>query len=194
MPVIVDYPAVLQTLAGLGLKCLHYNGGVFGWPSGVAVHHAGWILKDDPTLTAEARKIAAVVSPPAITTLSLGLIQVWQQHLSGPMWIMPGSHWAYELTYGGQARLAELLGSVGIDQAELIARTEAAAIAFDTNEAVLAGGFVTNLLKMLNVTDFTAVFPEAETIALLHHHQQVWWTSRSAERIAAIAVWGAEPR
>lgn len=176
MAAIVDYAIVLQTLTAQGLKCLHYNGGVFGFLQDTPVRHVGWLTGDDPTLTAVARASAHLVSPPTSSTLSRGLIETWTSNLAGPLWILPGSHWAYELTYGGQKKLADLLNRLSIAPDSLSNRTTADAIAFELSDIEPAMAFCTHLLDLLNVTDFTAIWPQSRVTALLHHHRQIWWT------------------
>ena len=36
------------------------------------------------------------------------------------------------------------------------------------------------LLEMLISSDFMIAFPKRDTLCTLHHHKQLWWTTRDA--------------
>src|SRR4051812_39634096 len=100
MPRIIDYQQVLATLTSRGLKSLYYNSGSFGFDVGPRDLACGWIGPPDGTLKESARAIATRVPPPHAQNLARLLARAWWSILPGAMWIMPGSHWAYELDFG----------------------------------------------------------------------------------------------
>jgi hypothetical protein len=174
MPTIIDYPAVLQTLER-NLRCVYPNSGAFGVPSGVTNHILGWAAADDPTIRSEVRAFLRIVPQPAPRRLASLLTRAWQEHLLGPLWLMPASHWAYELQFGGLDWLPGLLNDIGVGADSLRSRTDGSAIQFEFAETEILRPLVERLFEKLIASDFTIAFPDRPVVALLHHHQQIWW-------------------
>jgi hypothetical protein len=173
---IVDYPRVLEQLTGLGLVCNYHNSGAFGFPAARACHIVGWIGGEDSTIRPEMRRQARLIPPPYEPNLSRLALQAWQRLVPGePAWLMPMSHWAYELQFGGAAWLPGLLESVGVDPALLRPRNDAAAIAFDPAEPGAFERFLAGLLLNLGDSDFMLAFARPGVLCMVHHHRQLWW-------------------
>ena len=177
MPWIVDYVQVLAQMRSQGLRDLYYNSGAFGFSNESVVESVGWIGGEDPTLRPAARDLARSVPPPYAEELIARVVRAWREHLPGPVWVMPTSHWAYELDFGSRDWMAALLEHSGIDSGLLQPRTNAAAIEFTLNEADAFSHLAEGLLRMLFGSDFALAFPGKPVVCTLHHHKQVWWTS-----------------
>jgi len=177
MPTLIDYPLVLHQLQSEGLKCHYYNGGSFGFPAAANPQIRGWLGPPDETIRPEMRLLTRNLNDPYEATLSDWASHAWQQFLPGTVWIMPASHWSFELTHGNQSWLPDLLTSIGIDPGLLIERTNASAIEFLLNEDSLFRTFIQGLLTNLTASDFTLVFPSRKTVCTLHHHKQLWWVT-----------------
>ncbi len=169
---VIDYPVVLATLESAGLKCAYPNSGAFGLPPECNQHLIGWASDDDPTIRPEARAALRILPDPSLPAL---LNQAWQHHLPGPLWLMPASHWAYELQFGSADWLPSLLRDHGIDPDSLRPRTDGSAIEFAPTESDSLLAIVQQLFTHLIASDFTAAFPRHPVVALLHHHRQIWW-------------------
>jgi hypothetical protein len=172
---MIDYSTVLETLERSGLRCVYPNSGAFGLPAGGETHIIGWCGADDPTIRVEVRSTIRVVPPPANQSLALLLSRAWKQHLAGPIWLMPASHWAFELQFGGADWLPSLLADYAIDPELLRPRSDGSAIQFQPEEADSFSAMVQSLLERLTASDFTVAFPGRPVMAMLHHHQQIWW-------------------
>jgi hypothetical protein len=170
---IVDYQKVLEELTGQGLKCNYPNGGAFGFESGALVR--GWIGPVDSTIRASMLAEARQVAKPFEENLAGLLTRVWEKHLPGVAWVMPGSHWSYELHHGNGKWLAELIGDMGLDDKILAARTDAAAIEFSADEREIFQRFAQTLLEKLVGSDFFIAFLGRPAVCTLHHHRQIWW-------------------
>jgi hypothetical protein len=175
LPSIIDYSTVLQTLDASGLRCVYPNSGAFGLPADAESHFVGWLAVDDPTIRPEMRSAVRIVPPPAARSLAESLRRIWQEHFRGPLWLMPASHWAYELQFGHADWLPALLGQHGVDPALLRSRSDGSAIEFQLDEADSLLTMVENLFERLVASDFTVAFPGKTVAALLHHHRQIWW-------------------
>src|SRR5438874_9760388 len=97
-----------------GLRCLYHNSGAFGVGGDVAVEAAGWVGPEDPTIRPAARPFVRSVPPPYESRLASLVVRTWQEVLAGPAWLMPKSHWAYELEFGSSAWLPGALTRAGI--------------------------------------------------------------------------------
>lgn len=177
-------------MTGQRLQSLYYNSGAFGFAEGVAVQSVGWVGPDDSSLRPEARELAVRVAPPYETTLGALVVRAWQDYLPGKVWLMPKSHWAYELDFGSRDWMPSLLEHAGIDSSLLQSRTNAAAIEFNLTEAGAFRHLVEGLLRMLLGSDFAIVFPGRQVICTLHHHKQVWWQSDDAVLIESLRAIG----
>lgn len=193
MPWIVEYEQVLDQMRGQGLRSLYYNSGAFGFPEGIATHAVGWVGPADPSLRPAARESAVAVPPPYEPTLAQRVIRAWQDCLPGKVWLMPKSHWAYELDFGSRDWMPSLLERAGIDAGLLQPRTNAAALEFKLDEAEPFGHVVEGLLRMLLGSDFALAFPGRPVVCTIHHHKQVWWQSSDAgliERLRGMGMTG----
>ena len=192
MPWIVDYPQVLQQMREQGLRCLYYNSGAFGFSPDVATKSIGWIGPDDPTLRPEARRLIQGVPPPYERELVGRVVRAWQTLLPGTVWLMPKSHWAYELDFGSRDWMPALLEHAGIDSGLLQARTNAAAMEFALAESASFSHVAEGLLRMLLGSDFALAFPGRAVTCTIHHHKQVWWTSPDPQLIASLQQLGGQ--
>ena len=177
MPKIIEYSIVLDSLTQRGFKSLYHNSGAFGFPVGTATLSRGWIGPDDPSIRESARPFVRHVELPHEPRLAHLLTTAWQQFLPGPIWVMPKSHWAYELEFGSRDWLPELLGKIGIDSVLLRPLNNGAAIEFSAVETAHLELFVRELLTRLLGSDFQAVFADHRTICTIHQQGQLWWTS-----------------
>jgi hypothetical protein len=195
LPWIVDYAQVLEQMKSQGMPSLYYNSGAFGFSEGAAVHSTGWIGPEDSTLRPAATELATRVAPPYEQHLGELVVRAWGEHLPGRVWLMPRSHWAYELDFGSRDWMPALLEHVGVDSGLLQPRTNAAAIEFHLSETGPFLHVVQGLLRMLLGSDFALVFPGRPATCTLHHHKQVWWTSTDRQLIASLrSMAGAEDR
>ena len=194
MPVIVDYALALSQLLGKGFHSLYYNSGAFGFPDDAATESVGWVGPDDPTLRPAARALAHSVPPPYEQNLAKLLVGAWQHRLPGKIWLMPKSHWAYELDFGNRDWLPGALQQIGVDPGALQSRTNASPIEFDARETAHFSQFIEASFAGLLGSDFALAFPGRPVVCTLHHHTQVWWTSTDRELIAqlkAAATYGS---
>jgi hypothetical protein len=181
VPTVIDYTTVLETLERSGLRCVYPNSGAFGLPPGGETHVIGWCAKDDPTIRAQVRSAIRVVPPPASQSLATMLRRAWQQNPPGPIWLMPASHWAFELQFGAADWLPSLLADHAIDPELLRPRSDGSAIQFQPEEADSFSAMVRSILERLVASDFTVAFPGRPVTAMLHHHQQIWWQTSDRE-------------
>jgi hypothetical protein len=188
VPQIVDYSIVLERMSGLKLRSLYYNSGSFGFDADESTQSIGWIGPADPTIKAAARNFIRLVPEPYAENLAKLLVRAWAQILPGKIWIMPASHWAYELDFGSRDWMPAALQEIGIDSELLRERTNAAAIEFLPEESPMAESFVAGLLEMLKQSDFAIAFPDHRVTCLLHHHKQLWWTSADSAVMDRLAI------
>ncbi len=174
---IVEYQDVLERLGSDGLRCLYHNSGAFGFNDSVSTFSRGWAGEADASIRPEAQALLRTVPPPFEPTLAKQMVRAWQAFLPGPIWVMPKSHWAYELEFGSKDWIASLLENSGVDPGLLTGRNNAAALEFPLAEAEWCSHLVEGLLRMLLGSDFTLAWPGRGTICTVHHHKQLWWTS-----------------
>jgi hypothetical protein len=179
MPSIIDYQIVLDRLTAEGLECHYYNGGSFGF--GAAAEVRGWIGPADGTIRPELGKFTRSVPEPFAAALAALAARAWRQVLAGNVWVMPGSHWSYELNFGSRQWLPGLLGGCGIDFSQLTGRSDAAAIEFLPGEEAGFEDFVRGLLAGLTMSDFAMAFPGRAAACTIHHHQQLWWVTNNQQ-------------
>lgn len=173
---IVDYPLVLEQLTGLGLVCNYHNSGAFGFPRGTPFHIVGWIGGDDATIRPEMRDKTHPISPPYDQNLARLAGQAWAQLLPDEdAWLMPMSHWAYEMQFGSAGWMPDLLRSVGIDPGEVEWRNNGSALAFPPAERSACERFIAGLLTNLGDSDFMLAFPRHAVLCMVHHGKQLWW-------------------
>ena len=187
MPRIIEYPFALQHFQNQGLVCNYFNGGAFGFARGLDVHILGWIAADDPTIRPQLRPHIRLVTPPVEENMARAASAVWQKECPGPAWIMPLSHWAFELDFGSKNWLPNLIESVGVESKSLASRSDASPIEFDQDEHFQLLEFVRVLLENLTASDFMLAFPSHPLLCTIHHHKQLWWTSSDNSLIQRIS-------
>jgi hypothetical protein len=190
VPWIIDYPVVLEQMREQHFKSLYYNSGAFGFHGEIQPQIVGWLGPLDSTLKAHAHDMAIQIPEPHEENLAKLLVRAWREHLEGRVWLMPMSHWSYELDFGSRDWMPALLESVGVDPGLLSHRNNAAAIEFEPDEPEQLEKMVLVLLQMLQQSDFAIVFPRRPVIVTLHHHKQLWWQtsdSNLAEALRAMA-------
>ena len=180
VPTIIDFEGVLQRMGAEGFRSLYHNSGAFGFARGANVHYAGWVGPDDPSIRAEMRQYIRSVTPPYDTNLARAAAEVWTTHLSGPAWIMPMSHWSYELDFGSRDWMPAALNAIGVNGDELCVRANGAAIEFQANEHTGMESLVSQLLTHLRTSDFMLAFPGRPVLCIVHHHKQLWWQTTDA--------------
>jgi hypothetical protein len=189
VPWIIDYQHVLEQMQSQQMRCLYYNSGAFGFASDASAQSIAWIGAEDPSIKPGAREFVRQILEPYESNLATHAADVWQAHLRGRAWIMPMSHWAYELDYGAPVWLPPLLEHIGIDPGLLQGRNNAAAIEFSPDERVDFQFMVHRLLEMLSGSDFMIAFPNQPVLCMIHHHRQLWWSTpdpRLLEKIDAL--------
>lgn len=176
MATIVDYPRVIEQLTSRGLVCNYHNSGAFGFPRGADFHIVGWIGGDDATIRPEMREKAQLIPPPYEDNLARLAVCAWEQLLPDEdAWLMPMSHWAYEMQFGSAGWMPDLLRSAGIDPKDLDWRNNGSALAFPPAEREQCARFIAGLLGNLGDSDFMLAFPGRGVLCMIHHHQQLWW-------------------
>ena len=118
-------------------------------------------------------------------------VAAWQNEFPGPAWIMPLSHWAFELDFGSKGWLPTLIQSLDIEPQVLAPRSDASPLEFHPSEHGQLLRFVQTLLENLTSSDFMLAFPSHRILCTIHHHQQLWWTSSDKaliERISGYSV------
>lgn len=177
MPWIIDYSRVLEQMRQQHCRCLYYNSGAFGFDTTLKAQTAGWIGPEDPTITPEARALTYSFADPYEHNLTQAAMDLWRTHLPGRLWIMPMSHWAYELDFGSAQWLPQALEQAGLDPGLLVGRNNGAAIEFGLHEAEAAGSLLHRLLQQLQNSDFMMAFPNHPLLCMVHHHKQLWWST-----------------
>jgi hypothetical protein len=186
MPWIIDYDTVVEQMRKQKLKCNYYNSGAFGFADPVGVKHLGWIGPDDSSIRPAAREFARAVPPPYEANLADRLTRAWLAHFPGRVWAMPMSHWAYELDYGSRDWMPALIEHIDLDPGLLQGRNNAAAIEFSVDEAHHLKHFAQRLLEMLMSSDFMLAFVGQPTLCTLHHHKQLWWSTKDDAVLTAL--------
>ena len=178
MPNIIDYRTVLERLEGSGMVCNYHSSGAFGYPEQTPTEVLAWVGPIDTTIKPEFRERARLVEEPFAQNLAHLVDRAWREALGGVAWLMPASHWAYELNFGGGEWLARLLSEAGVDPKILAERTEASAVEFSPLESEPFYRTIEGLLRQMSESDFMAVWPDEGVLAQLHHHKQIWWVAR----------------
>src|SRR6476661_6383075 len=144
MPVLVDYPVVLETMQRQGFKSLYYNSGAFGFADAAGVGHVGWAIGEDSTLRPAARELVRRVEPATVERLSELAAEAWERFFPGVAWVMPMAHWAYELDFGSREWLPGLLAGEGLDVGVMQGLTTGNALQYSTGERQNYAGIVRN--------------------------------------------------
>ncbi len=190
MPRLIDYPETARQMTAAGLICHYYNSGAFGFPQGDAdVKTVGWICHDDQSIRAEARLHAHRVDPPTPQRLARMAICAWQ-NLRGDAWLLPMSHWAFELDFGSAEWMPQMLQQLGMDATVLATRATGDAIVFSRDEGKALADTLATLLDRLRNSDFALILPGSCTVALVHHHAQLWWQTKDANAFNALHAAG----
>jgi hypothetical protein len=178
MPRVIDYQIVQERMKEAGYLSLYHNSGAFGFASSEGVRMFGQIGPDDPTIRDSVCQFIQQVPPPYVSNLVERLGRDCEK-LATTVWLMPKSHWYYELHFGNRESLESLLPRLGIDAAMLRERNDGSAIAFLSSEFDLLKLAVRELLERLKGSDFALVFLDAATLCTIHHHKQLWWQTKN---------------
>jgi hypothetical protein len=184
VPRIIEYSRVVERLAAHGLVCLYYNSGAFGFPPGTATRSVGWIGLDDSTIRPAALPLTRKVNPPVEPTLARLGTQTWLRRLPGTIWVTPKSHWAYELDFGSHLWMPAALRTAGVPAEQvtgLSERHDGAALEFLPEESPAFEPLLLALLTNLFGSDFQLSFPDWPVVCTVHHHKQLWWTTKDAD-------------
>jgi hypothetical protein len=181
MPRIIDYADVLARMTSDGFRSLYHNSGAFGFPPDRETFARGWIGPADSTIRPDARAIVHSIPPPHEANLAALTTGVWLKVLPGVAWVMPKSHWSYELDFGSKAWLPGLLNEIGIDSQLLVPRNNAAALEFASDESESFARFIEGLLQNLLGSDFSLAWPGRAIVATVHHHKQIWWITSNLD-------------
>lgn len=188
MPRVIDYLRVAERMSAGGFVSLYHRSGAFGFAAGADVRARGLIGPEDPTIRPAARALVRQVAPPFEANLAAALGQACAA-IGTEAWLMPKSHWHYELHFGNRALLEAVLPAIGIDPALLRERNDGSALAFDAGEAGEAGALcetAERLLGGLAGSDFMVAWPEGQTLCTVHHHVQLWFQTTRADVIERV--------
>jgi len=188
MPWIVDYQLVLDQMRGQGLRSLYHNSGAFGFAENQALHTVAWIGPADETIRPGVAGVIRSIPEPYELNLAELATWMWQKHLPGRVWLMPMSHWAYELEFGSRDWLPAVLENAGVDPGLLKGRNTGDAIEFSAQETLPFSHVLQRLLEMLLGSDFMLAFPDRRVLCTVHHHQQLWWTTPEEGLASSAAV------
>jgi hypothetical protein len=190
VPTIIDYERVLQRMEADGFRSLYHNSGAFGFPRGTDVKYAGWVGPPDASIRADVRPFVRQIAPPYEPNLARMPADVWTQYLPGVAWLMPMSHWSYELDFGSREWMPAALDAVGVEGNELVTRANGAALEFQSRERAPLESMVSQLLSNLRTSDFMLAFPGRAALCTVHHHKQLWWQTTDATLHAALMRFG----
>ena len=171
----MDFDRVVESMTSEGFRSLYHNSGAFGFARGTDVHYAGWIGPPDASIRAEMRPLLRQVPPPYEANLAGAAGEVWTLKLPGAAWIMPMSHWSYELDFGSREWMPAALDAIGVNGTELSYRANGAAVEFQVGERAAMESLVAALLANLRTSDFMLAFPGRPALCTVHHHKQLWW-------------------
>ncbi len=185
---IIDYQHVLARMRALGFRSAYYNSGAFAFASTDAQQTiVGWIGPDDPTIRPDLPATLVRVPAPYEDRLAEKFLTIWPARLDGPAWMVPKSHWSFEMDHGSRTWLPGVIERAGVDPGLLESRTNAAAIEFSPDEAPSLSIVVQSLLSHLESSDFAILFPHHAHLVTVHHHKQLWWQTRDAQFAAYLA-------
>lgn len=119
--------------------------------------------------------------------MAAAAVAAWLKELSGPAWIMPLSHWAFELDFGSKNWLPSLIDGIGLDPALLASGSDASPIEFHPSDHSLLLTVIQSLLQNLTSSDFMLAFPSQPVLCTIHHHKQLWWTGSDKALIERIS-------
>src|SRR5208282_4610188 len=153
MPSIIDYSFVLQQLESDGLRCNYFNSGSFGFAADTTTWIRGWVGPPDDTIRPGMKHTIRTVPEPYEENLAKAAVRAWRELLPGNAWVMPASHWSFELEHGNRHWLPGLLEAIGIDSNGLSSRTNAAAVEFQAGDERLFEQISAGLLHALTGSD-----------------------------------------
>jgi hypothetical protein len=187
MPRIVEFSQVRDRMIGSGFVSLYHNSGTFGFPREAEVKMLGWIGPADGTIRPEMRPHVRQILPPHTANLAAMLVRA-RKFLPREAWLMPKSHWHFELHDGHPELLEALLPEIGVDAALLRDRNDGSAIAFGVGEGDVLRRAIERLLDGMRQSDFLLAFPDAadagtRAVCTVHHHRQLWWQTTSSDLI-----------
>ena len=174
---VIEYAEVLQRMTDRGFRCNYPNGGSFSFDPKTPTHTRAWIGPPDSTIRPEFSKLILMVEPQYESNLTNGFLRVWKELAPGRLWVMPMSHWHFELNFGSREWLPGLLQKIGVDPEVFIHRSDAAALEFSPEQTEPLAQLVQGLLENLLASDFTIAFCDWPVLCALHHHKQLWWTT-----------------
>ena len=173
-------------MVAAGLDSLYHNSGAFGFPRGVVTKSVGWVGPDDPTLRPAALPLVRRVAEPYAANLAAAAVRACREQALGRVWLMPKSHWAFELDHANGAWMPSMLRSIQVDPVALAGRNDGSAIAFAPAEDALLAAALEELLTRLWGSDFALAWPGRPIVCTVHHHTQLWWTSSDVAFIDAL--------
>ncbi len=187
MPRIIDYPLVVDQMSRQRFVSLYPNSGAFGFPAESGAVSLGWIGPDDASIRPESRPLTRRVAEPCEATLAALATRMWAEQLPGPaVWVLPKSHWAYELMFGSLEWMPRLLNEVGLSPEDLAGRHDGSALEFSPSETGAFEQFLAGLLGGLFGSDFQLAWPGRPLVCTVHHHKQLWWTTTDAALVAGL--------
>jgi hypothetical protein len=169
-----------------GLVCNYHNSGAFGFPSKSTVIIRGWIGPADATIKPALLDHVKMVAAPCESNLAQLAARVWQTALPGTVWIMPMSHWHFELHDGSRDWMPAVLQEISVDPKQLEERADGTALEFVVSEKDSFTRLLTGLLTNLRVSDFLLAFQDRPVVCMVHHHKQLWWQTTDATVADAI--------
>lgn len=182
MPSLIDYSLVTKHLTSRGLVCNYPNSGSFGFATNLPTTIRAWIGPEDSTIKPSLLPLVRRVPPPYESNLASAAIQVRQTLLPGPAWLMPTSHWHYEMHDGSKDWLPAHLTRLNIDPKLLLDRADGSAIEFATHEIKPLENLLSSILRQ-KFSDFLLAFPDWPVLCTVHHHCQLWWVSTDSRLI-----------
>ena len=186
VPRIIDFEQVLRRMEADGFRSLYHNSGAFGFARGVTPLYAGWVGPPDESIRAEMRQHVRQIPPPYETNLAQMASKAWTTHLGGVAWLMPISHWSYELDFGSRDWMPAALDAAAVDGDDLSSRANGAALEFFPSECAAMQALVAQLLGRLRASDFMLAFPGRPALCTVHHHKQLWWQTTDRALHAAL--------
>jgi hypothetical protein len=173
VPWIIDYQTVLERMLGMKLVCGVMASGAFAFPPGSSPRTVVWATPQAALLPKPEGATTILFADEA--DLAERAVDVWQTQLQGPAWVLPVSHWAYELDYGSREWLPPLLERLDLDL--LAGRPNAAALEFSRHETERLRLLTDRLLQMLMGSEFLLAFPAQPVLCTVTHEKQLRWTS-----------------
>jgi hypothetical protein len=188
VPGIIEYDKVLEQMSAQQFRCNYYHSGAFGFPETAKAGTLAWIGPPDSTIRPASLPLTRQVTEPYEKNLAQLAGRAWRENLPGPIWVMPMSHWAFELSHGSQEWLPAVMERIGVDAALLDGRNDAAAIEFSAGEQEGFDHLAESLLRMLRGSDFMLAFPDRPVLCTLHHHKQLWWSTTDVALLATLEL------